>query len=362
MVLIINPKMNKPVIGISIGDVNSIAVEVIIKTLSNTHINEICCPVLYGSPKVLSYWKNVLNLKDFNLNYIKNIDLLNPKKSNLVVCWEEEIEIKIGEANNTGGKYAFKSLEAATKDIKAGKLDALVTAPLNKNMVNNELLPFKGHTEYLAEQANTQDYMMFLVCNDLKVGLVTGHLPLKDVAQKLSKDNILKKIKITNESLIKDFGLTKPKIAVLGLNPHAGDNGLIGKEEKEIIEPAIKAAQDEGIIAYGPYSADGFFGAKQYTKFDAVLAMYHDQGLIPFKSFAFEDGVNYTAGLPFIRTSPDHGTAYDIAGKNKADESSMKNALYMAIDLYYTRKNIAEWKSNPLRFANLRRDRFRMDF
>jgi len=354
--------MNKPIIGISIGDVNSIAVEVVIKTLSDNRINDFCCPVVYGSPKVLSYWKNVLGAKDFNLNYIKSVEQANPKKSNLVVCWEEEVEIKIGEANQTGGKYAFKSLEMAVKDLKEGKLNALVTAPLNKNMVNNELLPFKGHTEYLAQQANAHDYIMFLVSNDLKVGLVTGHVPLKEVSSKLSKDLILKKIKLMSDSLKNDFGINKPKIAVLGLNPHAGDAGLLGSEEKDIIEPAVKSAQDEGIIVYGPYPADGFFGSKQFTKFDAVLAMYHDQGLIPFKYFAFEDGVNYTAGLPFIRTSPDHGTAYNIAGKNIADESSMRNALFAAIDLYYTRNNIAEWKENPLPFSNLRKERFRMDF
>lgn len=354
--------MNKPVIGISIGDVNSIAVEVVIKTLSDNRINDFCCPVVYGSPKVLSYWKNVLGAKDFNLNYIKSVEQANPKKSNLVVCWEEEVEIKIGEANQTGGKYAFKSLEMAVKDLKEGKLNALVTAPLNKNMVNNELLPFKGHTEYLAQQANAHDYIMFLVSNDLKVGLVTGHVPLKEVSSKLSKDLILKKIKLMSDSLKNDFGINKPKIAVLGLNPHAGDAGLLGSEEKDIIEPAVKSAQEEGIIVYGPYPADGFFGSKQFNKFDAVLAMYHDQGLIPFKYFAFEDGVNYTAGLPFIRTSPDHGTAYNIAGKNMADESSMRNALFAAIDLYYTRNNIAEWKENPLPFSNLRKERFRMDF
>lgn len=354
--------MNKPIIGISIGDVNSIAVEVVIKTLSDNRINDFCCPVVYGSPKVLSYWKNVLGAKDFNLNYIKSVDQANPKKSNLVVCWEEEVEIKIGEANQTGGKYAFKSLEMATKDLKDGKLNALVTAPLNKNMVNNELLPFKGHTEYLAQQANAHDYIMFLISNDLKVGLVTGHVPLKEVSSKLSKELVLKKIKLMNDSLKNDFGISKPKIAVLGLNPHAGDAGLLGNEEKEIIEPAVKSAQDEGMIVYGPYPADGFFGSKQFTKFDAVLAMYHDQGLIPFKYFAFEDGVNFTAGLPFIRTSPDHGTAYNIAGKNVADESSMRNALFAAIDLYFTRNNIAEWKENPLPFSNLRKERFRMDF
>ncbi|MES2380116.1 MAG: 4-hydroxythreonine-4-phosphate dehydrogenase PdxA [Bacteroidota bacterium] len=351
-----------PIIGITIGDVNSIAPEIVIKTLSDPRICDYCTPVIYASPKIIGYWKKVIGLPDFFVNIVKSMDQLNTKKVNLISCWEEEVEIKIGDANTTGGKYAFKSLEWATRDLKEGKLDGLITAPLNKNQVNSELLPFKGHTEYLAHELGSHNFLMLLVCEELKVGLVTGHLPIKEVAAKLSTDLILKKIKLLNESLKNDFNCPKPKIAVLGLNPHAGDNGLIGNEEKEIIIPAVNAAQAEGIVAFGPYPADGFFGAKQYEKFDAVLAMYHDQGLIPFKYFAFTDGVNYTAGLNVVRTSPDHGTAYDIAGKGTADESSMRNALYLALDIIARRTDNASLKANPLAFQQFKRERFRMDF
>lgn len=351
-----------PVIGITIGDINSIAPEIVIKTLSDLRICDYCTPIIYASPKVIGYWKKIVGLPEFFVNIIKTPDQVNTKKINLIPCWEEEVEIKVGEANETGGKYAFKSLEVATKDLKEKKLDGLVTAPLNKNLVNSELLPFKGHTEYLAQELNNHNYMMFLVCNELKVGLVTGHVPIKEVASKLSTELILNKIKIMNQSLKNDFNCPKPKIAVLGLNPHAGDDGLIGLEEKNMIIPAVQAAQNEGILAYGPYPADGFFGSKQYEKFDGVLAMYHDQGLIPFKYFAFTDGVNYTAGLSTVRTSPDHGTAYDIAGKNKADESSLRNAIYLALDIIARRTDNEELRANPLAFQQFKRERFRMDF
>ncbi len=355
--------MNKlPVIGITIGDLNSIAPEIVIRTLSDVRICDYCTPVIYASPKVIGFWKKIVGLPDFFVNIIKNVEQAHTKKINLVSCWEEEVEIKIGEANENGGKYAFKSLEAATRDLKEGKLAGLVTAPLNKNLVNSELLPFKGHTEYLAHELNSHNFLMFLVSENLKIGLVTGHVPIKEVASKLTTELILKKIKIMNESLKNDFNCQKPKIAILGLNPHAGDNGLIGNEEKSIIIPAITAAQAEGIMAFGPYPSDGFFGSKQYEKFDGVLAMYHDQGLIPFKSFAFSDGVNYTAGLKMVRTSPDHGTAYDIAGKNKADESSMRNALYLALDIITRQSDNEVLKANPLAFQQFKRERFRMDF
>lgn len=355
--------MNKlPIIGITLGDVNSISPEVIIKTLADTRIADYCTPVVYGSPKIISYWKKALGLHDFNLHIIKSLDQLHSRKSNILVCWEEEVEIKPGEVTETAGKYAFKSLEAATKDAIAGNIHAIVTGPLNKHNVNNELLPFKGHTEYLAQQAQTQNYIMMLVSSELKVGLVTGHVPLSEVAGKITKEGILKKLKTMHACLQKDFSITKPKIAVLGLNPHAGDNGLLGKEDKEIIAEAVKAAQAENLIAYGPYSADGFFGSRQFKNFDAVLAMYHDQGLIPFKYLAFDDGVNYTAGLPFVRTSPDHGTAYGIAGKNEASEVSFRNALYMAIDIVRTRNENFKLSENPLPFSPLRKERFRIDF
>jgi len=355
--------MNKlPIIGFTIGDINSIAPEVVIKTLSDLRICEYCTPVIYSSPKVIGFWKKIIGNNDFFVNIIKTTEHVNTKKINLIPCWDEEVEIKIGEANEIGGKYAFKSLEAATKDLKDGKLDGIVTAPLNKNLVNSELLPFKGHTEYLAHELNNHNFLMFLISEQLKVGLVTGHVPIKDVASKLTSELILKKIKLMNESLKNDFNCSKPRIAVLGLNPHAGDNGLIGSEEKNIIIPAIESAQAANITVFGPYPSDGFFGSKQYEKFDGVLAMYHDQGLIPFKYFAFTDGVNYTAGLNIVRTSPDHGTAYDIAGKNKADESSFRNALYLALDIIARRTDNKELKAKPLAFQQLKRERFRMDF
>ncbi|MFN5885451.1 MAG: 4-hydroxythreonine-4-phosphate dehydrogenase PdxA, partial [Bacteroidota bacterium] len=247
-------------------------------------------------------------------------------------------------------------------DLKEGKIHALVTAPLNKHNVNNHLLPFKGHTEYLAQQAGTHDYIMMLVHSDIKVGLATAHIPLKDVAQVLKTELILRKLRIMKKSLQDDFSISKPKIAVLGLNPHAGDNGLLGNEDKDIILPAVKTAQEEGMVVYGPYSSDGFFGARQHHKFDAVLAMYHDQGLIPFKYIAFEDGINYTAGLPFVRTSPDHGTAYGIAGKNQASEVSFRNAIYAAIDIVRRKNDNFKLQENSLPFTPLRKERFRFDF
>lgn len=351
-----------PIIGITIGDVNSISVEVIIKTLMDSRVADYCTPVVYGSPKVFSYWKKLLGHPEFNLNIIKSLDQVHHKKPNILVCWEDEIEIKPGEVTDIAGRYAFKSLEMATRDVLDKKIHAIVTGPLNKHNVNNPQLPFTGHTEYLAQQANTSDYIMMLVSEDIKVGLVTGHVPLSEVASKISKELILKKLRIMHKSLQNDFSITKPKIAVLGLNPHAGDNGLLGNEDKDIIAEATKMAQSENILAYGPYSSDGFFGSRQFQKFDAVLAMYHDQGLIPFKYLAFDDGVNYTAGLPFVRTSPDHGTAYAIAGKNEASESSFRNALYMAIDVVRTRIDNTHIKENPLPFGPFKKERFRIDF
>jgi 4-hydroxythreonine-4-phosphate dehydrogenase len=351
-----------PIIGISLGDVNGIGPEVVIKTLLDNRIADYCTPVVYGSPKIISYWKKAINHPDFNIHIIKSIDQIHHKKANILVCWEEEVEIKPGEVTEAGGKYAFKSLEAAAKDLKAGNIHALVTAPLNKHNVNNDTLPFSGHTEYLAQQDGVDNYLMMLVCDDLKVGLVTGHVPLKDVASKISVESILRKLKTMQQSLQKDFSIVKPKIAVLGLNPHAGDNGLLGNEDKDIIAVACAKAQGEGLLAYGPYPSDGFFGARQYQKFDAVLAMYHDQGLIPFKFLGFENGVNFTAGLSFIRTSPDHGTAYDIAGKNKADESSFRNAFYAAIDLVRTRNENFKLSEDFLQFTQHRKERFRIDF
>lgn len=351
-----------PIIGITLGDINGVSPEVIIKTLLDNRIADYCTPVLYGSPKVISFWKKAMGHPDFNLHIIKSLDQIHHKKPNILVCWDEEVEIRPGEETTVAGKYAFKSLEMAARDVQEGKIHAIVTGPLNKHNVNTAELPFKGHTEYLAQQANTKDYIMMLMSDNLKVGLVTGHVPLSEVASHISKELILKKLRIMNKSLQQDFSITKPKIAVLGLNPHAGDNGLLGNEDKEIIAEAVKAAQAENLIAYGPYSSDGFFGSRQFHKFDAVLAMYHDQGLIPFKYLAFEDGVNYTAGLPFVRTSPDHGTAYNIAGKNQASETSFRNALYLALDIVRTRNENFKLKESPLPFSPFRKERFRIDF
>jgi 4-hydroxythreonine-4-phosphate dehydrogenase len=347
-------------IGISIGDINGVGLEVIMKTFSHHDMNELCTPVIYGSGKAIAFHKKAMNLNDFLYNGIKNADQAIPRKVNMVNVWEEEVEIKLGEENATGGKYALISLDAALADLKEGKIDALVTAPLSKG--NIPLENFTGHTGYIAKLFETGDYLMMLLSEELKVALVTEHVPVSQIAQNITIEKVYSRLKTLHQTLKKDFGLELPKIAVLGLNPHAGDSGAIGKEEREIIMPAIKKAKDENIMALGCYSADGFFATKEYLKFDAVLAMYHDQGLIPFKAMAFETGVNFTAGLPVIRTSPDHGTAFDIAGKGKADESSFRNAVYTAIDIYRKRKEEIENSVKPLPITPLRREKFRMDF
>jgi 4-hydroxythreonine-4-phosphate dehydrogenase len=301
--------------------------------------------------------------QDYNMHIIKSLDQLHQKKANILVCWEEEeVDIKPGEVTEAGGRYALKALELATRDAIAGKLDAIVTAPLNKHNVNTPALPFYGHTEYLAAQAGNAEHMMMLVSPYLRLGLATGHVSVKDVSSTLSTELVVRKLRVMNKTLKQDFSLAKPKIAVLGLNPHAGDSGLIGTEEKDIIIPAVELAQKEGITAMGPYPADGFFGARQHEKFDAVLAMYHDQGLVLFKYVAFDEGVNFTAGLPFVRTSPDHGTAYNIAGKNSAREDSFRNAIYMAIDIVRRRSDHGEYATRPLPFSLQRKERFRIDF
>ena len=334
-------------IGITIGDINGIGIEVIIKCLTNTDILDSFTPVIYGSSKVISYYKKALNFNEFNWNGINTADEAKPKKVNVVNVWNEEVVISIGQSNETGGNYAFKSIEAATKDLAAGKIDVIVTSPINKNNIQSKL-KFAGHTEYFANYSNADFALMTMVSQNLRVATVTGHVALKNVSQLISRELIVKCITTFNQSLKKDFGIHKPKIAVLGLNPHAGDNGLLGDEEQNHIKPAIDKAFGEGLFVMGPYGADGFFASGNYTNFDGVLAMYHDQGLIPFKTLCFEDGINFTAGLPIVRTSPDHGTAYDIAGKNKANESSFRNACFLARDIFYNRKSYREMVANPL--------------
>ncbi len=344
-------------IGISQGDINGIGLEVIIKTLLEPQLCEICTPVLFSSQKTVGYYRKVLGIEDLNFHPTRDLHQLNTKKPNVFNCYEEEVNIEMGKNSPTGGKYAYISLERATEALKNKEVDVLVTAPINKENIQSEEFKFAGHTEYLAAKLGEGKEAMMLMCSDdLRIGLVTGHIPVGKVAASLSTEKIVDKIKQLNNSLIQDFNIRKPKIAVLGLNPHAGDNGTIGNEDKDIIIPAIEQVKGK-ILAYGPYPADGFFGNGTYKKFDAVLAMYHDQGLIPFKTIAFNKGVNYTAALPFVRTSPDHGTGYDIAGKNIANEDSFKKAIYTAIDIYRNRQMHSELTENPLGFSLLKKER-----
>jgi len=327
----------KPKIGISIGDINGIGPEVIIKTLSDNRICTMFTPVIYGSGKVLAYYKKLLNINQFNYTQVQDINQVQHGKINVINAWNETVEITPGEKNETGGKYAIIALMKAVEDLKNGGIDALTTAPINKDNVQSDQFSFPGHTEYLSHMADGKDHLMFLVHDNLRVGIVSGHVPLNEVSKNITKEAIVLKLKAMLKSLQKDFGIGKPKVAVLGLNPHAGEDGLLGNEENEIIIPAVKELKSGHHIVSGPYSADGFFGMRLQNKFDGVLGMYHDQGLIPFKTLAFDEGVNYTANLPFIRTSPDHGTAFEIAGKNKADETSFRNALYLALDIFKKR-------------------------
>ncbi len=338
-----------PVIGISVGDLNGIGIELIIKTFADSRITEFCTPIVFGSNKVINFYRKSMPELNINYNNIKEINKANPKQLNIYSAWEEEVEITPGQANSTGGKYGVLSLQAAVKALKANEIDALVTAPLNKHTMQSGEFNFTGHTPYLKDAFKADDVVMLMVAENMKVALLTEHVAIGEVAQNISKEQIIKKINLLKNSLKKDFGIDKPKIAVLGLNPHAGDEGLVGKEEKEIIRPAVLEAKKNDCIVLGPYSADAFFARGSHEKFDAVLAMYHDQGLIPFKSLALGEGTNFTAGLSVIRTSPDHGTAFDIAGKNLADEASFRQAIYTAIDIYETRMGYAERTRNPLR-------------
>jgi len=339
-------------VGISIGDINGIGPEVIIKALRNPDMLIGCTPIIYASSKLLTAHKKLIDDDLFIFQGVNDATEAQDKKVNIVSCWSEVADIEIGKATKNGGKHAFLSLEKATQDLAAGKIDVLVTAPISKETIHQAGFEFPGHTEYLAHLSGVDEALMMMVTEDLRVALVTSHIPLKDVPNVINENIVLDKIKKLNNSLIKDFGIVRPRIAVLGLNPHAGERGSMGTEESEIISPAIQKAMEKGILTFGPYPADGFFGSRHYLKFDAVLAMYHDQGLTGFKSLAFDNGVNFTAGLPIVRTSPDHGTAFDIAGKGIANEQSMRSAIYLAMDIYKTRKFIKEINSNPLQPQN----------
>ncbi|HEX4849600.1 MAG TPA: 4-hydroxythreonine-4-phosphate dehydrogenase PdxA, partial [Puia sp.] len=325
-----NIQQQRPLIGISIGDLNGIGTELAIKTFSDHRVLELCTPVLFASNKVINFYRKSIPELNFNYQSSKDFTRINPKQVNIYNCWEEEVSITPGQLTDVGGKYAVKSLVAAVEALKERKIQGLVTAPIHKKNTQSPEFNFTGHTPYLQHAFGANDVLMLMVAENFRVGLVTEHIPVSEIAMKITREAILGKLNILKDSLIKDFGIDKPKIAVLGLNPHAGDEGLIGKEEEEIIKPAIKDAK-HNMLVFGPYSADAFFARNQHQKFDAVLAMYHDQGLIPFKSLASGEGVNYTAGLPVVRTSPDHGTAFDIAGKNKADSTSFLAAIYSCL-------------------------------
>ncbi|NQU86758.1 MAG: 4-hydroxythreonine-4-phosphate dehydrogenase PdxA, partial [Mariniphaga sp.] len=310
---------------------------------------EMCTPIVYGSPKVAAYHRKALDIDNLSFNHIRNPGESASKKANIINCIDDNIRVELGKSTQMAGESSFAALERAADDLYNGEIDVLVTAPINKDNIQSEKFSFPGHTEYLIQKFNVTDYLMLMVSEQMRIGIVTGHIPLEQVSKSLTRELIISKIRIIAQSLIEDFSVTAPRIAVLGLNPHAGDNGLLGNEEKEIIEPAIKEARDEGVVVMGPYSADGFFGSGDYTKFDATLAMYHDQGLTPFKLASFERGINFTAGLPVIRTSPAHGTAYNIAGEGKASAESFREALYLAIDLFKNREIYSEISKNPLK-------------
>lgn len=322
-------------VGITHGDINGIGYEVILKTFSDTRMAELCTPIIYGSSKIAAYHRKALELPPINMNIISHA----------------ETKVELSKSTPVAGESAFKALEAAVTDMKRGVVDVLLTAPINKHNIQNEDFHFPGHTEYLEKCFGGLDKkaLMILMKDDLRVALVTGHIPLSQVASSINVGDIVNKLRIFNQSLKQDFGIVKPRIAVLSLNPHAGDAGLLGTEEETIIIPAMQEAEKKGVMSFGPYAADGFFGSQMYDKFDGVLAMYHDQGLAPFKTLAMDDGVNYTAGLPIVRTSPAHGTAYDIAGQNVASEESFRQALYAALDIYRNRLRYQEATANPLR-------------
>lgn len=339
----------KLIVGITQGDGNGIGYEVIIKALADERILDLCTPVIYGSSKIFGFYKKQIHdIENINTNVVTSAKDVHNKRVNIVNCLPENVFVEPGQPTPESAKAAMTSLSRAVEDIKAGHIDVLVTAPINKRAMSSEGFGYTGHTEYLEKQFGVDEVAMIMVCDRLKVGVLTGHISLKDVPAQVTTEKIVAKLKLMKKSLQRDFGIDAPKIAVLGLNPHCGDGGLLGDEERQIILPAIKAANEEGIMAFGPYSSDGFFGLGNHSKFDAVLAMYHDQGLTPFKALAFEDGVNYTAGLPIVRTSPDHGTAYEMAGRDMADPRSMKAAIYAAIDIFNKRADYDELIANRM--------------
>ena len=336
-------------VGITQGDGNGIGYEVIIKSLADERILDMCTPVIYGSSKIFGFYKKQLhNIEQINTNVVSSAKDVFPKRVNIVNCLPENVFVEPGQPTSDSAKSAMIALETAVADLKNGDIDVLVTAPINKRAMTNEGFGYTGHTEYLEKQFGVDDVAMIMVSDTLKVGVVTGHIPFRNVASSITTEKILGKLRLMKTSLERDFAIDSPKIAVLGLNPHCGDGGLLGDEEQTIILPAVKQAADEGILAFGPYSPDGFFSLGNYSKFDAILAMYHDQGLTPFKALAFEQGVNFTAGLPVVRTSPDHGTAYDMAGRDMADPRSMMASIYAAMDIFRNREAYDELQAGKM--------------
>ena len=357
-----NKKLN---VGITIGDTNGIGIEVIMKAVGVPEMLDMCTPVIYGSSKIVSYHRNACNLPGFQINHTKTAEQLKDNMPNLVECINQEIKVELGQPSKQAGLASFLSLEAAVQDLKAGLIDVLVTAPINKDNIQSDQFHFPGHTEYLQSAAGDGATALMLMCAPvLRIALATTHLPLAQVPSALTIEGIREKLRLFNTSLKRDFFIDGPRIAVLSLNPHAGENGILGTEERDIIIPAIQLSNDEdGVQCFGPYAADGFFGARHYRRFDGVLAMYHDQGLAPFKTIAMDEGVNFTAGLPIVRTSPDHGTGYDIAGQGLANESSIRHAIYTAIDVYRNRIRYDESRQNPLPklFQDRGRDNVKLD-
>lgn len=342
-------KNDKIVVGITQGDINGISYEIIIKTLLDQRMIDFCIPVVYGSPKVAAYHRKALNISNFSLNNITKADDCNPKRPNIINCCDDSIRVELGKSTTQAGEASFSALKLAVRDLQESKIDVLVTAPFNKFNMQSKDFSFPGHTEYLQAEFNVDDAIMLMVSDYLKVGVVTGHVPMVQVPELIKKDTIVSKINVLNKCLIEDFGIRKPRIAVLSLNPHSGENGMLGTEEQTEIIPAINEAKEKGYIVMGPFASDGFFGSGDFTKFDAILAMYHDQGLTPFKSLVTGGGVNFTAGLPVVRTSPAHGTAYALAGKGEASPDSFRKALFMACDIYRSRNNLKELSKNPMK-------------
>ncbi len=340
-------------IGITQGDINSISYEVIIKALNDSRILDICTPVVYGSPKVAAYHRKALNIDNFSFNNIKSPEEANPKRANIINCLDDSVRVELGKSTKIAGEASYVALETAVNDLELHKIDALVTGPINKHNIQSDRFNFAGHTEYLESRFPTDGALMLMISTVMKIGIVTGHVQFTRIIEYLTKEVILNKLRIMNQSLLTDFMIRRPKIAVLGLNPHASDNGLIGNEEQEIIEPALDMAREDNILVFGPFPPDGFFGSGSFAKFDAILAMYHDQGLIPFKALMAGGGVNFTAGLPVVRTSPAHGTSFELAGKGEACPDSFREAIYLACDIYKNRKLYHELTANPLKSYNI---------